>query len=96
MPSLEVRCPGCSRLWPSDRYQWAMPGPFFSTVHVLESRTVTFCSLSCSRPLWCPAVFDLELYDLGLYPGIQCVPCAKVVDAEIGMKWYRKVFVVGN
>ena len=60
-------CPSCSREWPSDRFTWAIPGVFHSDKHILGSKCVTFCAQRCQRPLYWPPIFDLGLYDLGLY-----------------------------
>ena len=79
-------CPACSREWPSDRFAWAIPGVFHSDKHILGSRCVTFCARRCQRPLYCPPVFDLELYDLGLYPSVSIFPGCKIID--LGVKWF--------
>ena len=81
-------CPYCQAVWPRDRLAWALPGTSFRG-HVLEHRTVTFC-VSCPMTLYCPATFDLRLYDLGLYRDVVLTPTCTVVDSVLGLKWLWK------
>ena len=81
-------CPYCQAVWPRDRLAWALPGTSYRG-HVLEHRTVTFC-VSCPMTLYCPATFDLRLYDLGLYRDVVLTPTCTVVDSVLGLKWLWK------
>ena len=84
-------CPSCSREWPSDRFAWAIPGVFHSDKHILGSRCVTFCAQRCQRPLYCPAVCNFEMYEMGCYPTVTIFPGCNITDFELGVKWFWKV-----
>ena len=84
-------CPTCKAQWPGDRWVWAMPGCYHGTLSRLENRTVTFCLFSYGEPLYCPPVCLNEEYDSGLFPDVVATPCCKVIDAEIGLKWFWRV-----
>ena len=43
--------------------------------------------------LFCPPIFDLQLYDAGLYPWVTIFPRYQVVNETVRGKWFWEVIV---
>ena len=43
--------------------------------------------------MFCPPDFTMQLQHLGLFPGVRFAVGCKVVDRELGLKWYIRVMI---